>query len=46
VVNELHVVPRADIIEHSTIGACRCFPRVEDVPDGRLIVHVAADGRL
>lgn len=46
----LHVLPVADRWEHKVGVDCWCRPRVEHIerPDGRwgrLVLHVAADGR-
>lgn len=46
----LHLVPDRDFFEHKVGVDCWCRPRVEhiDRPDGRwgrLVLHVAADGR-
>jgi hypothetical protein len=49
-VDEAHVVPVNDLVEHDTEGDCVCVPEVRPVPrdDGSvawLVVHHSLDGR-
>lgn len=48
--NELHVVPRDDLVEHQADQDCACGPRCEPVQrddgsTGWLYVHHSLDGR-
>lgn len=41
----LHVIPKADYIEHEESPECICGPRTEQAEKGTLIVHHSLDGR-
>jgi len=46
----VHVVPVADLVDHSTDEACVCMPSAEVVlndqgPDGHVYAHHSLDGR-
>lgn len=50
VANEVHVLPRGDLIEHEAGDGCPCGPRTEPVPGddgsvGWVVVHHSLDGR-
>lgn len=43
--NELHVVPVADLVDHETTDECPCGPTPEFEPGGVVLVHHSLDGR-
>ena len=48
--NETHVVPRGDVIQHDADGECVCGPRTQPVVRldgsmGWLVTHASLDGR-
>lgn len=42
---QVHVIPRADYIEHEEETDCVCGPRVEENSQQVLVVHHSLDGR-
>ena len=42
---QVHVVPRADYIEHEENTECVCGPKVEDYNSQTLVTHHSLDGR-
>jgi len=41
-----HVIPINDVNPHTELSTCECTPRVEEVPNGDLmVIHNAWDGR-
>lgn len=43
--NELHVVPTDDLIQHEDSESCVCMPTPEFAPGGVVLVHHSLDGR-
>lgn len=41
----VHVLPVNDLREHIESEECWCRPRIEDEPNGQVIVHNSMDGR-
>jgi hypothetical protein len=42
---QIHVIPRADMIDHEETTDCICGPRVEDTNLQTLVTHHSLDGR-
>jgi hypothetical protein len=42
---QVHVIPRADYIEHEEETDCICGPQVEENSQQVLVVHHSLDGR-
>ena len=42
---QIHVIPRADYIEHDEDTECICGPKVEETSNQVLVVHHSLDGR-
>lgn len=42
---QVHVIPRADYIEHDEDTECICGPRVDETANQVLVVHHSLDGR-
>jgi hypothetical protein len=44
--DEMHIIPKADIIEHTESDECICGPATIFLEDGiKMIAHAALDGR-
>lgn len=41
----VHVLPVNDLKPHLESEACKCAPRVEEVGNGRVVIHNSYDGR-
>lgn len=44
-INDMHVMPRADMLMHIASPMCFCKPRLERVRSGWMCGHYAVDGR-
>ncbi len=42
---QIHVIPRADYIEHEEDLTCICGPKVEEASNSVLVTHHSLDGR-
>ncbi len=42
---QVHIIPRADYIEHEEEVDCICGPRVEETSNRMLVTHHSLDGR-
>ena len=43
--NEQHVLPAGDLIEHEETEDCACGPKVTFLTDGKVVTHNSLDGR-
>lgn len=42
---QIHVIPRADYIDHEEDTTCVCGPKVEETSSQVLVIHYSLDGR-
>lgn len=43
--DEVHVLPKNDIVEHTQDDECICGPKTTYLDKGKLITHASLDGR-